>query len=173
MDSIDLKTTDLPRMDLANAPTGCCPRFDPEGWDGLEVHFEDTPFVRATTRSLMHIPLNMGTVFSRVQAHIEEAGAQDPDRFLVLSRDLSSTEGEHLFQVTRDVPDEEMTRLSGTFLTRVFEGPYRHARDWVHAMEVAAKAAGKKGGRVFMFYTTCPKCAKAYGQNYVVGFIEV
>ena len=140
MDSIDLKTTDLPRMDLANAPTGCCPRFDPEGWDGLEVHFEDTPFVRATTRSLMHIPLNMGTVFSRVQAHIE---------------------------------DEEMTRLSGTFLTRVFEGPYRHAGDWVRAMEVAAKAAGKTGGRVFMFYTTCPKCAKAYGQNYVVGFIEV
>lgn len=167
----ELKT--LPKMNFADAPTECCPRFDPKGWDGLTVHFENAPFIRATTRSLMHIPLNMGTVFTRVQGRIEAAGAQDPDRYLVLSRDLSGTEGEHLFAVTKDVPGEEMTTLSGDFLTRVFEGPYRRAKEWVHDMEVAAEAAGKSSGRTFMFYTTCPKCAKAYGRNYVVGFVEV
>ena len=173
MDGVGSEIDKLPRMDMSDAPTGCCPQFNPEGWDGLRLHFEDKLFVRATTRSLLHIPLNMGSVFTRVQAHIEDAGALIPDGFLVLSRDLSSTEAEHFFAVTKDVPEEEMVTLSGDFLTRVFEGPYRNAKEWVHDMEVAAKAAGETGKRVFMFYTTCPKCVQAYGKNYVVGFVEV
>ena len=31
----------------------------------------------------------------------------------------------------------------------------------------------KPEGRVFFWYTTCPKCAKAYGENYVVGLAEI
>ena len=173
MDHLELDISELPRMNMADAPTGCCPRFNPEGWDGLHVHFDDKQFVRATTKGIMHVPLNMGAVFTRVQSRIEDAGAQDPDRYLVLSRDLSGSEAEHFFAVTGQVPEEEMVTMSGDFLTRVFEGPYRHAKDWEHEMDVAAEAAGKTAKRVFMFYTTCPKCARAYGKNYVVGFVEV
>ncbi len=168
-----METNVLPRIDMSANTTGCCPKFNPEGWDGRSLHFENKPFVRATTRSLLHIPLNMGKVFTRVQTHIEDAAAQDPDGFLVLSRDLSATEGEHLFAVTRDVPGEEMTTLSGDFITRVFEGPYRKAKDWMHEMETAAEADGHEAGRIFMFYTTCPKCAREYGKNYVVGIAQV
>ena len=168
-----METNVLPKMDISVATTGCCPKFNPEGWDGRHLHFKDKLFVRATTRGLLHVPINMGTVFARVQGHIEEAAAQDPEGYLVLSRDLSSTEAEHLFAVTQDVPGEEMTTLNGEFLTRVFEGPYRHAKDWVHEMETAAEAAGHTAKRIFMFYTTCPKCARAYGQNYVIGVAEI
>ena len=163
----------LPKMDMSVETTGCCPKFNPEGWDGRHLHFKDKLFVRATTRSLLHVPINMGTVFSRVQGHIEEADAQDPEGYLVLSRDLSSTEAEHLFAVTHEVPGEEMTALSGEFITRVFEGPYRRAKDWMHEMETAAEAAGHTAKQVFMFYTTCPKCARAYGKNYVIGVAEI
>ena len=168
-----METNVLPRMDMSENTTGCCPKFNPEGWDGRRLHFENKPFVRATTKSLMHIPLNMGSVFTRVQKHIEDAGAQDPEGYLVLSRDLSATEGEHLFAVTREVPGEEMTTLSGDFITRVFEGPYRKAKDWVHDMETAAEADGHTAKQVYMFYTTCPKCARAYGKNYVIGVAEI
>lgn len=163
----------LPKMDMSVETTGCCPKFNPEGWDGRHLHFNDKLFVRATTRSLLHVPINMGTVFSRVQGHIEEADAQDPEGYLVLSRELSSTEAEHLFAVTREVPGEEMTALSGEFITRVFEGPYRRAKGWMHEMETAAEAAGNTAKQVFMFYTTCPKCARAYGKNYVIGVAEI
>ena len=168
-----METNVLPKMDMSDNSTGCCPRFNPEGWDGRHLHFEDKPFVRATTRGVMHIPLNMGSVFTRVQTHIEDAGAQDPDRYLVLSRDVSASEGEHFFAVTKPVPDEEMVMLSGDFITRVFEGPYRQAKNWMHDMETAAIADGHEAKRIFMFYTTCPKCARAYGKNYVVGVAEV
>lgn len=168
-----METNALPKIDMSINETGCCPKFDPEGWDGRHLHFKDMPFVRATTRSLLHVPINMGTVFTRVQQHIEDAGAAPLDGYLVLSRDLSSTEGEHLFAVSRDVPQEEMVTMSGEYMTRVFEGPYRHAKNWVHDMEVAAEAAGHTAKRVFMFYTTCPKCARAYGKNYIVGIAEI
>ncbi|MBV2359127.1 hypothetical protein KUH32_05010 [Thalassococcus sp. CAU 1522] len=163
----------LPPMNMSDNPTGCCPRFDPQGWDGRHLHFREKPFVRATTHGLMHVPLDMGRVFTRVQTRIEEAGAQPDEGYLVLSRDLSGTEAEHYFAVTGPVPDEEMVTLSGTFLTRVFEGPYRKARDWVHDMEVAATVDGHEAKRVFLFYTTCPRCAQSYGKNYVVGLVEI
>jgi hypothetical protein len=163
----------LPKMDMSVNTTGCCPRFNPKGWDGRNLHFEDKLFVRATTRSLLHVPVNMGGVFTRVQGHIEDADAQDPDEYLVLSRDLSATEGEHLFAVTGPVPEEEMTTLSSDFITRVFEGPYRKAADWMHEMEIAAKALGHNAERIFMFYTTCPKCARTYDENYVVGIAQI
>lgn len=168
-----MKTNETPAFDASVNTTGCCARFKPEGWDEQLLHFDGKAFVRATTRSLAHIPLNMGSVFSRVQAHIEDAGAEDVSQRLVMSRDPSTFAGEHLFAVTRDVPDEEMTRLSGDFLTKCFEGPYSGVRDWYGEMQRTARRKGHEPGDVWFFYTTCPKCAKAYGKNPVVGLVEL
>ncbi len=168
-----MQTNAFPPMDQSENTTGCCPRFHPEGWDNQQLHFRDKKFLRATTRSAMHIPWNMGQVFTRVQEHIEDMDAVKPEDEVVLSRDTSAWEAEHFFAVDKDVPEEEMTTLSGDFITRVFEGPYRRAKDFEHDMQIAAKAMGKEAKRVFFFYTTCPKCAKAYGENYMVGVAEV
>lgn len=168
-----MQTNAVPRYDASVNETGCCAKFNPVGWDDCLLHFENKPFVRATTKSAMHIPLNMGRVFERVQRHIENAAAMKEDEVLVLSRELGPWDAEHFFAVTADVEGEEMTTLSGDFLTRVFEGSYSKAGDWAQEMEVAARAHGKTPGRVFMFYTTCPRCANAYGENYVVGVVEV
>ena len=92
---------------------------------------------------------------------------------LVLSRDPSAFSGEHLFAVTKEVPDEEMTTLSGDFLTQTFEGPYAEVRNWHEAMRAKAHARGRVPGEVWFFYTTCPNCAKAYGKNPVVGVVEL
>jgi hypothetical protein len=32
---------------------------------------------------------------------------------------------------------------------------------------------GKKSKKYYFYYTTCPKCAKKYGHNYIVAFAEV
>ncbi len=168
-----MQTNALPHYDMSDAPTGCCPRFDPEGWDGQTLHFRDKPFVRATTRSALHVPLNMGTVFGRVQRHLEDSGAFDPENVIVLSRDLTAWQAEHLFAASAEVAAEEMTRLSGDFITKVFEGPYRDARDWDAEMRDLVRDAGSEPSDVYFFYTTCPKCAKAYGKNYVVGVARI
>jgi hypothetical protein len=168
-----LATNATPVFDSSVNTTGCCAKFNPEGWDGQALHFEDKRFVRATTRSVAHIPLNMGRVFSRVLSHIAAAGAEDPSQSLALSRDISAFSGEHLIAVTKDVPEEEMVSLSGDFLTKTFEGPYSQARHWYGEMQQAARDKGHEPGNVWFYYTTCPNCAKAYGANPVVGVVEL
>lgn len=168
-----MQTNTLPAFDMSDNTTGCCPRFNPDGWDGAELQFRDKTFVRAKTLSVMHIPINMGKVFSRVLGRIEAADAMGKDDFVVLSRDLSAFESEHLFAVSKSIPDEEMTTLSGNFVTKVFEGPYQKAKDWYQEMVDLMRARGQDPGDIWFFYTTCPKCAKAYGKNYVVGFAKV
>lgn len=166
-----METNRIPHFDDSVNTTGCCPRFNPEGWDGQELHFRGKPFARATTRSLMHIPVNMGRVFGRVGHRLEEADAMDTDNMIILTREVSPWKAEHLFSTDKDIPGEEMTTLSGNFVTRVFEGPYREAANWHHEMKDAAAEKGEPG-EVYFFYTTCPRCAKAYGKNYVVGVAE-
>lgn len=168
-----MQINQTPFYDQSDNPTGCCPRFNSAGWEGQELHFKDKRFVRARTLSLAHVPLNMGQVFGRVQANIRAAEAEDPAQGLVMSRDLSAFAAEHLFAVTKDVPGEEMVSVSGDYLTKIFEGPFSQAREWCGEMEDAASARGERPKAVWLFYTTCPKCAKVYGKNPVVGLVEL
>jgi hypothetical protein len=157
---------------MHDKPTGCCPRFDPQGWNDQELHFKDKLFAKAKTRSLCHIHLNMGAVFQKTFGAIENAHAHSDDDFVVLSHDPSAWSGEHYFSVTKDVPGLEMARLSGDFQTKVFEGPYKNVPNWHRAMEAHVKDQGKEVKTTYFFYTTCPKCAKHYGKNYVVAVAE-
>jgi hypothetical protein len=163
----------LPKYDMSDNPTGCCPRFKSEAWDGQELHFRNKPFLKATTRSLFHIPLNMGPVFSRTFAAIQGADAFSDENFVVLSCDPSAWKGEHYFAVTHAVAGQEMVTLSGDYLTKVFEGPYGNVPKWAREMEKYAREKGRNVKKTYFFYTTCPKCAKVYGKNYVVGVAEV
>jgi len=117
----------LPDYDMSDNPTGCCPRFKPEEWDEQELHFEKKPFVKVETRSLFHIPINMGHVFSQTFQTLEDDDAMDEHQFIVLSVDASPWRSEHSFAVTKEVPGEEMVYLSGDYITKVFEGPYKDA----------------------------------------------
>ncbi|MCB1368601.1 MAG: hypothetical protein KDK00_12605 [Rhodobacteraceae bacterium] len=164
-----MQTNHLPKWDQSDKPTGCCPRFKPDGWDGQALHLSDKAFVRADTRSAFHIPLNMGRVFDRVLRHLDQAGAVDTDDYIVLSRDMSPWKSEHYFAVQKPVPGEQNATLSGDFVTKVFEGPFRDAGKWHAAMSAEIRARGKEPSDIFFFYTTCPKCARIYGKNYVVG----
>ncbi len=163
-----MELNQTPLYDKSDNPTGCCPRFNPIGWDDQELEFGDKPFVRASTISFFHVPLNMGSVFAKTSAAIERAHAESGS-FIVLSHEESRWHAEHLFAVDRDVPGAEMVRLSGKFLTKVFEGPYSETGRWCEEMQSAVKDKGKRLETMYYFYTTCPRCAKVYGKNYVVG----
>lgn len=168
-----MQTNTLPVYDQSENTTGCCPRFKPDAWDGQDLHFDNKLFVRVTTRNVMHVPMNMGSVFTHTFDAIETAGAMDPDNFVVLSRDLSPWKGEHLFAVSKPVPNEEMVCLSGDYRTRVFNGPYRDAPKWLDQFEDELEAKDHDADSMYVFYTSCPKCANAYGENFVVAFAKV
>ena len=168
-----METNSLPKFDMSDNPTKCCPRFKTSGWDEQELHFEDKLFLKAKTKSIFHIPINFGTVFPKTFSDIEKAKAFNEDDYIVLSHDPSAWTGEHYFSVNQDVPGHEMVKLSGNYLTKVFEGPFNKAPKWEKEMETYVKEKGKQVDKTYFFYTTCPKCAKVYGNNYVVAVAKL
>jgi hypothetical protein len=162
----------LPKYDMSDNPTNCCPRFKPDGWDEQELHFKNKLFLKADTCSLFHIPINMGSVFKKTFDAIDKEDARSSDQFIVLSYDPSAWNEEHYFAVTKEIPNQEMVYLTGDYLTKVFEGPYKNAPKWEKDMEAFVESKGKKSGKTYFFYTTCPRCAKYYGKNYMVAVSE-
>jgi len=158
-------------MSRAN-PEECCPRFDPEPWDGKELKWAGKPFVKDQVRSFLHIPLNFGAVMKRNVAAIEAADA-GPQTMVVLSDEKSLWGADVYIEVTKDIPGINMASISGTFLCKVFEGPYRNMRKWIEEMRAFVQSKGKKPQKLYFFYTTCPKCAKKYGKNYVAILAQV
>ena len=64
-------------------------------------------------------------------------------------------------------------KLTGNFLSKVFEGSYKNMKKWVKEMDEYVKSKGKETKRNYFFYPTCPKCSKKYGKNYVVILAEI
>ena len=157
---------------LYDSETGCCQRFDPEPWDEKEKKWENKLFVKDHVTSFLHIPLNFDKVMVKNVEKIQKAGAVPP-KALMLSDENSLWGSDIYIHVTKDVADSEMVEISGTFLTKVFEGHYKDAGKWAKGMEEYVKSKGKKMKKMYFFYTTCPSCAKHYGKNYVVILAEV
>jgi len=152
--------------------TGCCEPFDPAPWQEKEIIWKDKIFIKDEVKCLMHVPVNMGKVVTKNLDLIEKANAKQPYQLMLV--DEKSAWGEDLYiDVSKDVPDAEMTTLSGTFLTKVFEGPYQDAGKWAEDMTAYVKGKGKDLKKMYFSYTTCPNCAKAYGKNYVVIFAQI
>jgi hypothetical protein len=148
--------------------TGCCPVPDVSAWDRRTIDLNQR-FIRRHTRSLVHIPMNMGSVMTALQADAEAAGAtMPPDHGMILSHDLSAWRAEQLYAVSAPVEGADNVVLEGTFATRVFEGPYGRAREWHEGIIEYARSLGREVSDVYFFYTTCPACAKHYGANYVI-----
>ena len=152
--------------------TGCCPRFNPAPYLTERIAWRDEPFVKEHVTSLFHVPLNMGKRVTHAMEMIHVAGAE-PETRLMLS-DESSLWGADLYiHVTKPVPGAQNVALSGTYLSKVFEGPFRDAPKWAKAMREYVAGRGHAIHNLYFGYTTCPACAKAYGENYVVLFARI
>lgn len=154
--------------------TGCCAVPNVAEWDRREVEFVDRRFLRMHTRSVMFVPVNMSKVMTALDQTARQAGVMmPPTQALILSRDLSPWRAEQLFEVTAPVPGSDNVVINATFLTRVFDGPYKQVKSWFQEMQTSVTEQGREAFRIYFWYTTCPKCAKHYGHNYVVGFAQV
>jgi hypothetical protein len=152
--------------------TGCCEPFNPLPWQNKEITWKDKLFVTDHITSFLHIPLNMDKKMIKNMGLIEKANAKSPVQ-LMLSDEKSLWGSDIYIDVSENVPGATMTTLSGTFLTKVFEGPYQNTGKWAKEMTDYVKNKGKTLNKLYFSYTTCPKCAKAYGKNYVVLFAQI
>ena len=132
----------LAETNYDNSGTGCCAELDPTVWDEKEFRWEDKLFLEDHIRALFHLPLNFGSVVSRDHEIIEEAEAYPADP-VWLTDEVSPWGSDIHVAVDREIPGAEIVKMSGTFLTKVFEGPYRNAGKWAEAMEKYVREKGR------------------------------
>ena len=74
---------------------------------------------------------------------IKDADAINP-KPLMLSDEESTWKTNIYFGVRKEVPGAEMTKISGKFLTKVFEGHYKNMKNWMEEMKEYVKSKDKK-----------------------------
>ncbi len=150
----------------------CCPRFDPAPWDGKIVDWQDKKFIKDKVFTLFYMPLNFGAAMTRLIGKVEKSGAQVQD-WLCLSDHTSKWNMDLLLAVDKEVPGAENVQLSGKYLCKVYEGEFKDTGKWMQDFKEYAKGRNVAVKKTYMWYTTCPKCAKKYGKNYVVVVAEI
>ena len=145
----------------------CCPPFHPEPWDGIVHEWKDKRFIRGRVRTFFNIPLTFGSTMIRLTSLVEKCGAEIPD-WLCLSDHTSRWNMDVYLAVDREVPGVDNILLSGTFVSKVYEGGYNETCSWCKEYTQYVSSIGYRIKKWYMWYTTCPKCAKKYGKNYVV-----
>jgi hypothetical protein len=149
----------------------CCPQFNPSGWDDEIIKWESKKFIKDKVFSIFYMPMNFGSVMKRLDKKIRESSATIPD-WLCLSDHTSMWNIDVYLAVDQEIPDAENITISGIFLSKVYEGPYRDTGKWCKDFKSFAENKGVDIKKWYMWYTTCPKCAKKYGKNYVVILAE-
>ncbi len=151
----------------------CCPKFEPAPWDGKTFQWDDKKFIKDKVFTIFYMPITFGKVMKRLNAKVRKAGATIPD-WLCLSDHTSRWNMDIYLAVDKEIEGAENVRLSGKFLSTVYEGPSQHTGKWCKDFEKFAESKNLKIKNWYMWYTTCPKCAKKYGKNYVavIGQVE-
>jgi hypothetical protein len=120
------------------------------------------------------MPLNMSKIMTQIHNLADNSDATMPPReTMILSHDLSPWKAEQLYAVSKPIDGADNITLNGTYLTKVFEGPYKDAGKWHKTLAEYAISRGKVVKNTYFFYTNCPNCAKHYGKNYTIGLTSV
>lgn len=154
----------------------CCPEFDPALWDHKKHVWSNKLFLKDSVPEIFHIPLPsaFGKAVTRMWEKASDAGAKpEPKDMLMLVHDPSPFKGELLMAITKEIPGADIVKLSGTFMSRVFDGPYSQAPKYLKEMNGYLAAHKMKAKKFYFYYAYCPECSRKYGHNYIVTVAEV
>ncbi len=162
---------------MKNQDQECCPKFDKEKWDKKTFIWDNKLFIKECIPTFFHIPCPpmIGKKIMKMHKLAGNSDATIPDKTeaLVLFHDPSAFKSEIYYSVTRKVEGANNTSISGTFIACVFDGPYNGIPGYIKEMEIFLKEKGKTAKDYYVHYAYCPKCAKEFGNNYIILFAQV
>lgn len=150
----------------------CCPKFNPKLWDQKTFEWKNKRFIKDHVFTLFYMPLNFGRVITRLMKKIDAAQAQCLN-WMSLSDHTSKWNMDLYVAVDKKVPGVKNVTLSGKMVSKVYEGHFKETGQWCKDFEKYLNSKKLKMKKMYLWYTTCPKCAKKYGKNYVVIIGEV
>ena len=128
-------------------------------------------------RTFFHIPFppSIGKKVTKMHELAQKAGATIPDLTdaLILFRDPSAFRSEIYYAVTKEVDGANNTTVTGSFVTRVYDGPFNKVPVFIKEMGKFLEERGQTAKDYYVHYAYCPKCAKKYNHNYMIIFALV
>lgn len=155
----------------------CCPKFHPEKWNEKTFDWDRKKFIKATVPTFFHIPLPpmIGKRITKMMKLAEDSKklSNNKEDILVLFTDPHAFMSEIYLSVTDTVANANNTTLSGTFMSKVFDGAYNDIPKFIKQMDAYLQTTKVKAQRYYVHYAYCPKCAKEAGHNYIVLFAQL
>ncbi|MFC1748997.1 hydrolase [Pseudomonadota bacterium] len=162
---------------MTNNQKECCPKFNSERWNNKTHEWNNKQFIKESIPTLFHIPFPpmIGAKITKMCKVAEESGkaCRELSDVLMLFHDPSPFKSEIFMSVEGPVPTANNVQISGTFISRVFDGPYNATPKFIKEMDEYLAADEKKAKDYYVHYAYCPGCAKKFGHNYTVLFAEV
>ena len=149
----------------------CCPLIKVEDWDDKIHQWTGKQFVKGYIKSFFGIPCNIGKVMASIGSKIRAVGANSPD-YVCLFDKKTKFKIDVMVEVTKEVPNMENVTISGKFYSKVYEGSYCKIGEWKRDFKNIMKKKMLEQGKVYLWYTSCPQCAKRNGKNYIVLIAE-
>lgn len=150
----------------------CCPKFDPAPWDGKVFDWKEKKFIKDKVFTVFFMPINFGGVMKKLDQKVRQENAVVTEN-MGLSDHTSKWNMDIYLAVDKEIPNAQNTSMRGTFASKVYEGSFGETGKWQKDFAEWCKIQKHYIVKQFMWYTTCPKCAKKYGKNYVVILAEI
>lgn len=154
-------------MESTNNINECCPELNVALWDDKTIEWNQKKFMKSKVCTLFYMPMNFGGVMTKAVNKVSASQAEFEEG-LCLSEHTSMWNMNVYLAVNKEIADVENTEISGKFYCKVYEGPYNNTGKWIKDFEKISSEKGLNISKTYFWYTTCPKCAKKYGKNYVV-----
>lgn len=163
-------------MEKPNKEVNCCPVFDSARWNEQTHKWENKRFIRAIMPQFLHYPFPgmIKRSMKKLWKQAVEAGAEPgQEDFLVLTYDLSPWKCEFYMPVTRTVAGADNVLLSGTYFTKVFDGPFSMVPQYINEMDILLAQRELLAKRYYIYSAACPLCDRKYVVNNIVAFAEI
>jgi len=153
----------------------CCPKFNPEKWDGQVFNWYDKPFIKESMITFFHLPFPwiLKNKMTKLCQLADSCNSANPEEVLLLFHDPSAFKSEIYLSVNKEIAEAKNIKMTGNFVAKVFSGPYRDVPKFIKSMDEYLSQEGKKALDYYIHYAYCPKCAKKYGNNYMIIFARV
>jgi hypothetical protein len=155
----------------------CCPKFNPLKWDEKNFVWKNKIFIKESIPTLFHIPFPpmIGSRITKMISLAEKAKKvlSKRDETLILFHDPSAFKSEIFLSVNGKIPKANNVQISGNFSSLVFIGEYGAVPKFIKQMDEYLSRKGKTAKDYYIHYAYCPKCAKKYGNNYMIIFAKV
>jgi len=150
----------------------CCPEFDPSSWEDQTFEWHEKRFISTKVKTFMYIPIGFGRAMTKMVKVIENDKARFVDSMCISSNSSKWSMNLYL-AVDKYIPNANNICLSGSFYMKVYEGNYNNTGKWMEDFKKVLQEKRIVSRQTYMWYTTCPKCAKKYGKNYVVMIAKI